>query len=371
MPATENNNHGIDYTQWFNEKFRIGLTQILKFSYHNPGMTFFLMKAIVRFYFASRRRQMWAKKGVKVPPMLIFSVTSECNLDCEGCYAKLLHAPKGEELSARQFADVIRQSDQIGVSYILIAGGEPFMRPNLLEVTKEHPNIIFTPFTNGLLVSDDHIRKLKGQKHVLPIISFEGYELETDRRRGLGVYDNGLGLIQRFNQEGIYFGVSITATRDNFNLITSPSFIRTLAEQSCKVFFFINYIPVAEGTDEMAMTHAQVDELNRVMSVYRREHQALFLAFPGSEIDFGGCLAGGKGFVHINSEGDVQPCPFSPYSDANLKNLPLIEALRSPLLATIRDNSSRLDESNGICALWNLRDWVAGLVNMDPDSMPE
>jgi MoaA/NifB/PqqE/SkfB family radical SAM enzyme len=229
-------------------------------------------------------------------------------------------------------------------------------------VTARHPNIVFTPFTNGLLVSGEHIRRLKQQRHVLPIVSFEGYELETDRRRGLGVYDNGFGLIQRFNQENIYFGVSITATRGNLDLITSPSFIRSLADQGCKVFFFINYIPVAEGTDEMAMTRAQVDELNRVMSTYRREHQALFLAFPGSEIDFGGCLAAGKGFVHINPAGDVQPCPFSPYSDANLKEMPLIEALKSPLLATIRENSARLDESNGICALWNTREWVAGLV---------
>ena len=84
--------------------------------------------------------------------------------------------------------------------------------------------------------------------------------------------------------------------------------------------------------------------------------------FPGSEIDFGGCLAAGKGFVHINPAGEVQPCPFSPYSDANLKEKPLIEALKSPLLATIRENSARMDESNGICALWNNREWVAGLV---------
>ena len=362
MTSSAQNQQGLDYTQWFNENFRIGLSQILKFSVNNPGMAFFILKTIIRFYYADRRRSRWGDKGVKVPPMLIYSITSECNLDCEGCYAKLLHAPKGDELDSEQFADVVRQADEIGVSYILVAGGEPFKRGNLLDVTARHPNIVFTPFTNGLLVSDEHIRRLKQQRHVLPIVSFEGYELKTDRRRGLGVYDNGLELIQRFNQEGIYYGVAITATRGNLDLITSPSFIRSLAEQGCKVFFFINYIPVAEGTDGLAMTRAQVDELNRALSAYRREHQALFLAFPGSEIDFGGCLAAGKGFVHINPAGEVQPCPFSPYSDANLKEMPLIEALKSPLLAAIRDNSARLDENNGICALWNEREWVKDLV---------
>lgn len=321
-------------------------------------MAFFLIKAIGRFYFANKRRQNWLKQGIQVPPMLIYSITSQCNLDCEGCYAKLLHTPKHSELDAAKFADVIDQADRIGVSYILLAGGEPFLRDNLLDVTCKHPNIVFTPFTNGLLITDNHIRLLKKQKHVMPIISFEGYEFETDHRRGQGVYDNGLALIDRLNHAGIYFGVSITATLNNFATITERQFIETLVNKNCKIFFYINYIPVAQGTESNAMTQEQVDELNRIMSVYRKQYHALFLAFPGSEIDFGGCLAAGKGFVHINSEGDVQPRPFFPYSDSSLKEMPLIEALKSPLLQEIRANSDRLDKTNGICALWNNRGWV-------------
>ena len=350
-----------DYTEWFNENFNIGLRQIIKFSWHNPGLAFFFAGKIARFYFADRRRRQWALKGVQVPPMLIYSITTECNLDCAGCYAKLLHAPRHGDFDAEKFADVINQADEIGVSYILTAGGEPFMRPELLEVTAKHPNIIFTPFTNGLMVTEEHIRKLRKQKHVIPIVSFEGYELDTDNRRGVGVYENGLDLITKFEGAGIYYGVSITTTRDNFDTITSRKFISRLAEMGCKVFFFINYIPVAEGTDDMVLTQEQVTALNRIMDEYRQQYQALFLAFPGSEIDFGGCLAAGKGFVHINAEGDVEPCPFSPYSDASLRDMPLIEALRSRLLRTIRENDLRLDESNGICALWQNRAWVAEL----------
>lgn len=360
------NNPSIDYTHWFNDNFNLGLTQILKFSVNNPGMALVILTAIARFYLANKRRERWEKQGVKVPPMLIYSITSECNLDCAGCYAKLLHTARNGELNSEQLANVIQQADDIGISYILIAGGEPFMRNNLLNVTAKHPGIVFTPFTNGLLIENTHIEQLKKQKHVLPIISFEGYELETDKRRGLGVYENGLALIERLNREGIYFGVSITSTRENFDAITSQAFINKLAERNCRIFFFINFIPVADGFEHMKMTQQQVDELNRIMSVYRKQYQALFLAFPGSEIDFGGCLAAGKGFVHINSEGDVQPCPFSPYSDDNLKEMPLIEALKSPLLKKIRSNSDRLDESNGICALWNNREWVASLVKEKP-----
>lgn len=98
-----------------------------------------------------------------------------------------------------------------------------------------------------------------------------------------------------------------------------------------------------------------------LMEAYRKQHQALLLAFLGSELDFGRCLAAGKGFVHINAEGEVQPCPCSPYSDANLNEVSLIEAFQSPLLRVIRADSKRLDESNGMCALWNKRAWVAEL----------
>jgi MoaA/NifB/PqqE/SkfB family radical SAM enzyme len=118
---------------------------------------------------------------------------------------------------------------------------------------------------------------------------------------------------------------------------------------------------VENGTEKLVMTQEQFEKLNQRMAQYRRSYEALFLAFPGSELDFGGCLAAGKGFVHINAEGDVEPCPFSPYSDASLKGMSLIDALKSPLLKTIRDAELRLDESNGVCALWQNKDWVASL----------
>jgi MoaA/NifB/PqqE/SkfB family radical SAM enzyme len=365
VEKTSNNQQKLDYTQLFNENFNIGLKQILKFSLRNPGMAWFMAGEIIRFYFADRRRKKWAAQGVNVPPMLIYSVTAECNLDCHGCYAKLLHATKNGEFNAQQFEDVIRQADEVGVSYILVAGGEPFSRPELLDVTASHPGIIFTPFTNGLLVTDEHIRKLKKQKHVLPIVSFEGYELETDERRGQGVYENGFALLEKLRNQGIYYGVSITTTRENLDTISDEAFISRLAKLGCKVFFFINYIPVEKGTEKLVMTQEQFNQLNQSMAQYRRSYEALFLAFPGSELDFGGCLAAGKGFVHINAEGDVEPCPFSPYSDASLKNMSLVDALKSPLLKTIRDAGKRLDESNGVCALWQNREWVKSLVESE------
>ncbi len=88
-----------------------------------------------------------------------------------------------------------------------------------------------------------------------------------------------------------------------------------------------------------------------LMTGLRRQYPALFIAFPGDEEAYGGCLAAGRGFIHINPEGNLEPCPFAPYTDTNLTNLPLREALNSQLLKTIRENHDQLTETRGGCAL--------------------
>ena len=98
------------------------------------------------------------------------------------------------------------------------------------------------------------------------------------------------------------------------------------------------------------------------MAALRAKYRALFVAVPGDEDKFGGCLAGGRGFVHISADGDVEACPFAPYSDTNLRDSSLREALQSELLATIRHNSDQLGEGKGGCALWEQKEWVHSLL---------
>ncbi len=352
-----------DITRLFSKTIEFGYKQVLKFSLQNPAMGWFMTKTLLRFYADNHTRERWAKKGICVPPMIIFSITSDCNLDCQGCYARILHTPKKGDMSTEKLADIIDQADQLGVSVMMLAGGEPFKRQQLLNVTEKHPGIIFPIFTNGLLIDDHITTRIKKHKNVLPVISLEGYELETDQRRGEGVFEHARELIQSFNREKIYFGISITMTRNSYASIKEGALIRNLVDQGCKAFFLVNYLPVDKGSENLALTQAQSEEMNSIAERLRSAYPALFMTFPGGELSFGGCLAGGNGFIHINAEGLVEPCPFSPYTDADLTRVTLIEALKSPLLREIRAHSAQLLEADGICALWKKRDWVASLVN--------
>ena len=86
---------------------------------------------------------------------------------------------------------VLRQASELGVSIVLIVGGEPLTRPDIFDVTRNFPDMVFTLFTNGTLVDEAVLRHFKEQKHVIPILSMEGHENMTDLRRGAGVYATG------------------------------------------------------------------------------------------------------------------------------------------------------------------------------------
>ena len=116
------------------------------------------------------------------------------------------------------------------------------------------------------------------------------------------------------------------------------------------------------GTSDWLITEQQRSQLSELVEVFRKEYSALFVNVPGDEKDFGGCLSAGRGFVHISAEGDLEPCPFAPYSDVNLRDKTLKEALQSPFLKAIRENDNHLQESNASCALWTRREWVRSLL---------
>ena len=226
----------------------------------------------------------------------------------------------------------------------------------------DFPDILFAMFTNGLLIDEQVVSRLKRQRHVVPIISLEGESTDTDDRRGPGVHAMVREGMRRLREARVPYGTSLTVTRENFDTVLSKPFLAGLIDDGCWLTFFIDYVAIEAGTEDLMLTPELIEEEARRLAAYRRELPALCVAFPGDEDRFGGCLAAGRGFVHLSVEGRVEPCPFSPYSDAELRNVRLEQALKSDLLRTIRENHEILDETNGGCALWDAREWVASLV---------
>lgn len=352
-----------DLTELFNEQIGILFKDAIRIGAKDPAMGYFMLQTSRRQRKAALLRSSWEAKGVHVPPFLIYSVTKRCNLNCKGCYARAQHREEEVEMGEERICTLFDEARSLGVSFVLLAGGEPLVRKELIEVAGGFPEIIFPFFTNGILIDDAMVRRLKKQKNMIPVVSIEGYEGETDGRRGEGVYDRAFKAIAAMATGGIFFGTSITLTNANFDTVTRPEFIAKLIAAGCKLFFFINYIPIEPGTDHLILTEEQQSRVGDIVKSMKSSFPAIFMAFPGGEDELGGCLAAGRGFVHISPQGKVEPCPFSPFSDSALESSSLKEALSSEFLREIRANRGKLKETRGGCALWENREWVAAILN--------
>ncbi len=355
-----------EYSKTFDAQIRDLFQRAWQQSLLDPGRALFFARTLRSQRRAARRRKDWEAKGVHVPPLVIVSVTNRCNLNCRGCYAHALRTAAEGELEPQKFRSVLDEARELGVSIMLLAGGEPLLRPEVIDVTRDFPEIVFPVFTNGTLIDDRWIERFRKQRNIIAVASIEGAEAETDARRGEGIYARLKSLAGRVQGTGIFWGCSLTVTQQNFAVLTQTEFIRRLIKAGCGAFFFVEYVPARAGTEELTLLPEQKTELLCRLDRFRAELPALFIGFPGDEEQFGGCLAAGRGFVHISASGRVEACPFAPFSDTSIKDMSFREALRSSLLATIRENHDRLKETRGGCALWAERKWVAGL--LAPDS---
>jgi MoaA/NifB/PqqE/SkfB family radical SAM enzyme len=337
----------------------------LKVTFGHPAWWRIAIRLFLNQRAAAKKRSSWLEQSVHVPPFVVLSVTSRCNLRCAGCYANALHQKKGPELSIERLGVILAEAEGLGVSSVLVAGGEPLTRSDIFDVTKRFPRMTFPLFTNGTLLDQTLVKRLREQRHVIPVLSIEGNRLETDNRRGEGVFTQIESSMRLLRKGGLFFGCSITVTARNYSLATSREWIERLYRSGCRLFIFVEYVPVEAGTEDLILSEVQRRFLIETAADMRKKFHALFLAFPGDEDQFGGCLAAGRGFVHISPTGDLEPCPFAPYSDRNVSETSLKRSLGSPLLEKIRQNHGKLHETAGGCSLWTEREWVASIAGQN------
>jgi MoaA/NifB/PqqE/SkfB family radical SAM enzyme len=303
---------------------------------------------------------------------MIISVTRQCNLNCVGCYARLLRSdaadPGGQnrELGPDCLRALLSEARDLGISVVFLAGGEPLLRPQIIRVAAEFPSIVFPVFTNGTLVDETWGKFFKRHRNIIPVLSLEGLPEDTEDRRGSGIVSRLDRAIEVFQRHRFFWAVSFTVTSLNFSSIVNRLFLERLIALGSRAFFFVEYVPIQEESEGLVLTEEQKREMIRLVADFRRSVAALFVMLPGDETEFGGCLAAGRGFIHVNASGDVEPCPFAPYSDADVRDSTLREALGSKLLAQIRERHQDLQETTGGCALWARRDWVRQLLDSNP-----
>ncbi|MHA1510111.1 MAG: radical SAM protein, partial [Promethearchaeota archaeon] len=283
------------FLKLFNKQIIRLFYDAFRFSLKSPTYAYFLLKTLFYQKKAQKVRSVWKQQQLHVPAFLIFSVTGKCNLQCKGCYSHAQHRNEEEELSPKQFREIIVDAKELGISIILFAGGEPFLRSELLDITAEFPEIIFPIFTNGLLINDEMIQKLKKQRNVIPVLSIEGGYDETDLRRGTGVFRQVQEVMKKLHQARIFFGTSITLTSINYSVVTENAFIQSIIALGCKLFFYIEYVPVKEGTEDLMLTEKQASQISLLTDQFKKQFSQIFVAFPGDEEKLGGCLSAGRG----------------------------------------------------------------------------
>jgi MoaA/NifB/PqqE/SkfB family radical SAM enzyme len=350
------------YSQVLSTSIVETITQVTRIIQDNPALLISALRIIANQKKASLRRQNYEKEGICVPAVIMLSLTQRCNLTCTGCYMQEQKRSSSEEMSFEQICSLVRQAEELGVSFFVLAGGEPLIRSDdIMTLARQFPSMVFALYTNGTLITPKMVNDMKRLKNIVPIISIEGGEKETDLRRSSGVFASAVHSFSLLLDAGIFFGCSVTVTRNTFPLVVKDAFIRSIIQKGCRLFTYVEYVPVQQGTEEAVLTDLQRKELNRLTDEYSKIYPAIFLGFPGDESRFGGCLSAGRGFVHISPSGDVEPCPAAPFSDVNVTRMTLKEALQSGFLARIRDNHNLLSESQGGCALWKNRIWTESL----------
>lgn len=333
------------------------LKNAINTSITNPKESIYLLRFSKHAKKATRIRQKYERNNQNIPVFLIASITSRCNLHCKGCYSRANNACSDDvpfnQLSGEEWADIFKQAKELGISFIVLAGGEPLLREDVITKASTFPEILFPIFTNGTVLNKDYLKLFDDNRNLVPIISIEGNEEITDLRRGEGVYAKIVDSMELMSNNDIIFGASLTFTKGNLSSLLKNDFIDQLHDYGCKVIFFIEYVPVNEESKDKAPDDAERELLLNKLDYLRREYSdMLFLSFPGDEKTSGGCLAAGRGFFHINSHGGAEPCPASPYSDINVKDTSLMDALNSNLFRSLRDGGILLDDHEGGCVLF-------------------
>ena len=338
----------------------------VKATLKNPRESAFMLRFAAASRAASKKRLEAERQGRHIPAFLIASITSSCNLHCAGCFSRGSHATEDcapvEQLTADEWLAVFDEAEALGVSFVLLMGGEPLLRRDVLEAAGKEPDILFPIFTNGVFMDESYFELFDACRNLLPVMSIEGEKNATDTRRGVGVYDRLMANMDECRRRGLIFGVSVTVTTANIRAVSSGRFIKDLSDRGCKAVIYVEYVPVTDESRTLAPGDEERDFLRSEIDRLRVEcPDMVFLSFPGDEKSSGGCIAAGRGFFHINSHGSAEPCPFSPYSDTNVRDASLCEAMNSHLFASLRNGDYLAEDHDGGCILYEKRDQVAAL----------
>lgn len=274
------------------------------------------------------------KYKCNIPFLMLIDPTSACNCKCKGCWA----AEYGHKnnLSLDELRSIVSQGKELGTHFYMYTGGEPTMRKDdLFKICEENPDCAFLAFTNATLIDEAFCDELLRVGNMTLAISIEGTEETTDDRRGQGMYAKAVAAMELLKKKKVLFGISVCYTSANVDMVTSDEFMDKMVDLGVKFGLYFNYMPV--GTNAPADLIPSPEQREYMYYWLRRTRNGetgkpmFVMDFQNDGEYVGGCIAGGRNYFHINAAGDMEPCVFIHFSDSNIREKTILEALQSPL----------------------------------------
>ena len=313
-------------------------------------------------------------------PVVVWNITRTCNLRCLHCYASSENKKYDGELTTEEALAVIDDLAAARVPVILFSGGEPFVRPDILDLARYavEKGIHVTFSTNGTLIDEERAKAIKAIGVGYVGISLDGIGDVHDRfRRKKGAFDAALRGIRNCLNHGVKVGLRFTINRHNvdqleaiFNLIEEEGI-----QRAC--FYHLVYTGRASAGDDITPeeTRAVLDSLfARVEDFARRGIQKEILTVDNhadgvylylrmkekdpakaeaiyEKLRYAGGNRSGMAIANIDHRGFVHPDQFTPYvTVGNVRETPFSVLWRDnphPMLEKLRNRKPLL---TGRCA---------------------
>lgn len=285
------------------------------------------------------------REGFYPPRFLLISPTMRCNLNCIGCSTRKYAVQS--DWSMALINRILKEAKEMGIYFIATLGGETFIKKDMFDVYEKHNDMYFLQYTNGTLIDEKMAKKIAAVGNVAPAISVEGFAKQTDTRRGKGVWKKIIKAMEALKKEGVLFGFSATMTRKNAKIITSEKFIDFFIKQGCSFGWYFQYIPIGKNPDISLMaTPEQRNQLRKFVHYTCRKTKPIFIGdFWNDGPSVEGCLAGGRVYLHINNDGNVEPCGFVHFAADNIKEKSLKDILKSDFFREIRERQQAISAS--------------------------
>jgi MoaA/NifB/PqqE/SkfB family radical SAM enzyme len=278
------------------------------------------------------------KHDCNIPWAILMDPTAACNLKCTGCWAQ--EYEKTDSLDNKTLDNIIKQGKKLGIYMYIYSGGEPLVRKDdLIKLAKKHNDCMFLSFTNGTLVDEKFCKEMQEVGNLVLAISVEGFEKETDMRRGEGTYKKVMMAMDLLKEHGLGFGFSTCYHSKNTEIVGSEEYVDFMIEKGCMFGWYFTYMPLGkDAVLDLLVSPEQRKFMYHNIRKFRTTKPIFLMDFwnDGEYVD--GCIAGGRNYMHINASGDVEPCAFIHYSNVNIKEVTLLEALKSPIFEQYRQN---------------------------------